>query len=236
MNTNIILKKMMVNTSKYQRRGLASNLSVNIENCYPISNPEMTKENKNNLFIYLDKTFRILGFLKGYEIIKQYNDKYAVYTEYPKNRKNLLANAEYVLMFTPEMRTFKIKPKTKSKNEQPSIRERLHEYKANKYKNITNEQMQEIINSIIFKLNEDLFNNTLSDKLINVVGYKRNTLDLLRDFTGIIQHYMWKQSEIDREVKYRTSIGQEFKESDCWSYKDYIKSKNEILDWKKAIC
>lgn len=234
MSTNKLLKRVMQNTTRYKRRDLASTLSVNIETCEPILNSKMTKDSKDNLFVYVDKHYKILGFTKGYEIMKDYNDSFAIYTEYPKNRKNLLKNATFTLAFTPEMRTFNIK---KYKMEETkTLKDRLNEYKAKKHRDITNEQMQDIIQSILSKLNDDIFTNKLPIKLKGQSGYSNITTTLISRFSILIQEFNWRVLDIERELKYyKDKENREVPVEYLYSYKFYIKVKNEILMWNKLL-
>ena len=241
MESNRILKKMMEKVWRTNRRKLAIKLSVDIQNCEPILNPTMKKDMKDNLFIYLNDNYEILGFLKGYEILRQLNNDFAIYVDYIRNRKNLLANAKYVLMFTPEMRKFNIKPERyKSswrENTQHTInlKNRLEEYKAKKYSNLTHEQIKDIIQNIVTKLNEDLFANNLAEKFTSEIGYNRTSIEILSRFMSITTNYIQSYNSFVREQNFYNTKKENYNLKELWSYNNYLKSKNEIILWNKLI-
>lgn len=243
MKSNKILRNMMRKVNKSLRRELAIFLSVDIQNCEPELNPQYKKSMIDNLFIYLDENNRILGFTQGYAILRQQNNKYAIYADYIRNRKNLLARCTNVLMFTPEMRTFKINQhqyKSTWKEQQDhkqNLKERLQQYKSNKYKNVSHEQIKEIIQNIISSLNNDIFTNNLTAKLnTSKIGfYNNSSIKLLRSFSNIAEEYILYYSEHQSSLNYLSSNNSDYNEKDSYYYDKVESAKSTILYWNKLL-
>ncbi len=241
MESNRILKDMMSKVNKYTRRSLAVYLSVDIQNCQPELNPQYKKSMADNLFIYLNEKNRILGFTQGYEILRKLNNDYALPADFIRNRKNLLARSTNVLMFTPEMRTFKIKRevsrsvwKEKFNNKQ-NLNKRLQEYKNNKYKELTHQDVLNIIQDIVLKLNQDLFTNNLVEKLKDQVSFANTTMRLLSKFMNITDDYVQSYNRLEKEKLYYIDNNIEFDERKLWEYNNTYSNRNEILTWNKII-
>lgn len=242
MEANKILKGMMTSTNKYCRRRLAKVLSVDIQTCEPVLNPVYDKSMKNNLFIFLNQKNSILGFLKGCEIQDHLNKSFAIYSDYPKNRKHLSQHAANVLMITPSMRKLTIKEKVITNplyvrdKARIELKERLREYKANKYRELTHENMIDIIHNIIGKLNDNLFNDELVNKLSPVIsGFDDSILKALRTFSELSYDYIRYEKEFQREYKSRREYSPEIKPENLYYYKELIKLKNEIITWDNIL-
>lgn len=239
-NSNLVLKNMISRMWKYNKNNFIVDLKVDIQNCQPILNPTYNSLTmKENLFVFLNKDYDILGFLEGNCQVNLFNKQYAKDTDFPKNRKHLMLNSEYVLMFTPLMRTFKVtdkKNKYKCNNydlklqAKVALRERLQVYKNNKYNELNHDDIIKISETVLIKLSRNITNNNLLEKLKPVISsFDNNILSAIQTFSREVENYMNNYDSVKNELKYCNEIEKTL------SYKDLIKSRNTIIRWNQIL-
>lgn len=236
-NSNLLLKAMVSNSDKYFRNKLVSTLRVNIQECEPILNPVYNASMKNNFFIFLNSNNRILGALIGSEVQKNFNNDFAIYTDYYKNRKHLSQNAVNVLMFTPEMRTFTIKNRNNNRmhdakrEARQKLMQRLNEYKYNKYLRFSHDDIISMSQNILVKLSMNLNN----DQLINILkpvksSWDKNAISLIQTFTKELENYISNYERVESQKSYYDNDV-----TKTWNYNEYVEYRNQIIRWNTLL-
>lgn len=185
VQTNYVFKRALRNINKRRmdrssRKEFIKLFSVDVQNVEPIyfnGQKYSVKLHKNNLFLFLNRDFEIIGILKGSSWYKEW-EKFENYSARKswhnkdskaviKNRINMEAIATHILMITPDMQIdFKKKHNSKpfprfiSKDEaRRKLNKRLYEYKLKKHESFNHNQIMDKTKELI-----TLFTNSLFDK------------------------------------------------------------------------
>jgi hypothetical protein len=179
MDTNLLLKKVIRNWSNHLKSSFVHETEIDIEKCHP---EDFTNKKYNynkhidDWFLFIDNNYRLIGLLKG-------SDRQNFYDKYEddplgltaKNRKHLrdYSSLKFVLRVPETKCNYKSNKEIKrekgfNKKYFPTkyeakrrLRDRLEEYKRNKYNNINNIEMmtQNLIgylNGLLFKDNSEV--------------------------------------------------------------------------------
>jgi hypothetical protein len=238
---NQILKGMINKIWKEGRTYFIKKLHVDIENCNPINVKELkyTKDQKENLFFFLDNNLKILMVLKGSEYKKEWSNYGAFPYDVPWNRKNIEPLSTYVLMITPEMikeyKPHKITSHRRSNTAKENLAIRLKEYKNKKNQMYSHEQMKEMITEIMSFLTANIFQDKeyVYTYFNKIQLFERTMPRIVSDFAGIVNQYLSNYNDWEKERPKFEKEKYDF--TFCYSYKELLKYKNEILDWNKTI-
>jgi hypothetical protein len=216
-----LFMKIVSSMRKDKKRYILDYLKVNLKSVEPVYF-NMIQFNKKKhdgcVFLFIDKDFKIVGTLVGsldwdYSCrnFEDYhasasNSKYSV----KKNRKNMTLLSHHILMFTPEMRKFRVKNFSQRVQ---NIRERLFEYKIKKYEQVDLEQLRQITLICINKVTRILLdskNEEKIDKIKKRFSFNKSTLENLLSFlTSNLSSYEEMQ-KYDSQSRYY-SYSNEFK-------------------------
>lgn len=243
LTNNQILKNMVQRVYKNGRKSFVQLLHVNVETCEPkdVTNCKYSKEWKENFFYFLNSSFRIIVVLKG----SDWQEKYKSYGEYPDgtpwNRKNIEPMSTYVLMITPEMRKeyrqncLSTVSRINRFKEKEALQKRLDSYKTNKNQEISYDQMKVIIKDMMSFFTENIFEDSNFARQFNSLNsFDYTVTGIIRNFADDAGKYISNYTGFENEKKkYGNETGWDL----SWSsyYKDCLKYKNRILDWKLIV-
>lgn len=238
MKTNQILKNMVSKINKSQKRNFVRLLGIDVQTYEP-TNMVFNKYKaslKDNIFLYIDEKYNLLGVLKGNDGFKTYS-KYTTYdkylTNYPYNRKHLTQQSKYILMIDKEDIKENLNYKSlnnKKLNHKQELRKRLEKYKTDKNEKYSHDDILKIMQEILSFCNSNLFmsESDIKKYFRNVFTFDRTMFDIIRCFAEHAKDYTRYYNQYLENKQYRIK-------NNGYCYDSYIKSKNNIIDWYKII-
>ena len=238
-----LLVKVINNTvsGKVRRRSLIEDLKVDLENCESckVFKEKYTKKlYGNDLFLFINKDFRLIGCTIGAIYQKEF-EQYACYYKYSnfrKNRSGLEEHAKLVIRIPAEARVYSKrfnKKYTSVSPKLPSLQARLIDYKNKKNEKVNDE----MVIGMIEKVNNYIIKNLRNEEALNVfkkVSYDTKGGALLRIFGSEVETYESKLRNLNEEKESYKARKIEWKAKESWSLKPYDDAKMEIIDWFKC--
>lgn len=242
------MKKMLVkvinNTvyGKVRRRSLIEDLKVDLENCESceIFKEKYTKKlYGDDLFLFVNKDFRLIGCTIGAIYQKQF-EQYACYYKYSnfrKNRSGLEEHAKLIIRVPAEARVYSKrfnKKYTSVSPKMPSLKARLVDYKNKKNEKVNDE----IIIGMIEKVNAYIVKNLRNEEALEAfekVSYDTKGGTLLRLFGSEVETYENQLRILNEEKESYRARKIEWKADESWILRPYNNAKMEIVDWFKCV-
>ena len=230
--TNQILKKVIKDLGKFNKKDIIHFLAVDIENVQPIDFTGQ-KYNKNTddqtVFLFINEHYQIVGLTTGIGFNKKKHD-YILSLTGPRNWKHFSENAEYILAFTPEMRNYSVKQKYEEPSNRAALKARLREYKIKKYNSISDEQILNQARDLFVYLASQIL--TDDPELIRkghvACWYVDNYHSLIKGLSETIQEFKERVKEV-REREEETKYVGEF-------YKERLNTARvDLLNWIKIF-
>ena len=177
-----IFIKVLYSHSAQFRRSIVSVLGVDVKTVNPIyihKHIKYTRRFAHNMFMFLDKDYGILGYLKG----NKWDENWASAEDYEKQKKGyysrrvqktrdaLWARAFHILMFDAseidkvEVKNFntvrnknllELQRHRESEILKASLPNRIFTYKCNKYKRVDEEELMNMMSQVLFKASLNL--------------------------------------------------------------------------------
>jgi hypothetical protein len=188
-----ILKKVLSKKSEMKRRKMLKVLSVDVKQVQPIyihkHIPYKRKLYQNNMFMFIDNEYKIIGFLKGndwdekWKDAEDYTQQRHGYFGYShsviKNRKNMTEKSFHILMFEQKdfvdlnivrakndyyrnMNTLKIERDNVVKNLLATLDSRLIEYKVKKYAHISGDKLTSMLGEMMVFVSQQIVEPTMN--------------------------------------------------------------------------
>ena len=239
-----LLVKVINNTvyGKVRRRSLIDDLKVDLENCESceIFKEKYTKKlYGDDLFLFVNKDFRLIGCTIGAIYQKQF-EQYACYYKYSnfrKNRSGLEEHAKLIIRVPAETRIYSKrfnKKYTSISPKMPSLNARLVNYKNKKNEKVNDE----MIIGMIEKVNAYIVKNLRNKEALETfekVSYDTKGGTLLRLFGSEVETYENQLRILNEEKESYRAEKIEWKAEGSWGLKLYNRSKMEIVNWFKCV-
>ena len=242
------MKKLLVKVinetlwSKTKKLGLIKELGIDLENCEgcEIFEGKYTKKlYGNDLFLFINKDFELIGCTVGAIYQKQFEEygRYYIYENFRKNRSGLEEYAALIIRVPVELRTYKYRFNKKydpSKPYVPSLKIRLRDYKNAKSEAYNDDKIMEIIKKVNAYIMENLRSENLRETFYNVSG--KIGAQILVDFSKSVEKYEIKKGYFEDEIKFYERRGLVYNPNgNSWEQKQYREAKSEIIDWYNCI-
>jgi hypothetical protein len=174
----IFLKVLKVLDERGRRRDVLQMLGIDVKKSNPIyihkHFPYKRKNYKDNMFIYIDKRYRIMGFLRGtehetswerlehWDSVNNVNHQSYLQVDIVKNKKNLWEQSHHILMFDKSdlnkvniqlynnKRNIHDERKTMERHYRERFASKLTEYRKKKYDNLIISNSENNLDSIMW--------------------------------------------------------------------------------------
>lgn len=227
---------------KERKRSLIRDLKVDLEDCEgcEVFEGKYTKKlYGNDLFLFINEDYRLIGCTIGAIYQKQF-EEYGCYFQYENFRKNRSGLEEYAKLIIRVPANARIYSKRYNKKytsiipRMPSLKERLKDYKNKKNEEINDN----IIIGMIEKTNNYIVKNLRNKEALEVfknVSYDIKGGALLRLFGSDVERYEDRLRFLNEEKESYKERGVEWRAERSWSLKSYNDAKMEIINWFKCV-